>query len=257
MIDPVESPHRVPFDGSFRVADAPTGPPEDFSGKKESKARLKELVDELDELQRVLYAEDRDAILLVFQAMDAAGKDGTIRAVLRGVNPAGCQVFSFKQPSPLDLDHDFLWRTTRLLPERGLIGIFNRSYYEEVLIVRVHPDYLEGQTLVELKSTRLGLGPEEVTQIEDDLLVAAARGTVTVEGVADPQTVSAVRLVFSNIEGARGASEDLARWLRTHANFTIEVFGSNGAATRITRANLGELQRARGVTTLAALLDAL
>ncbi|MEA5415869.1 hypothetical protein, partial [Synechococcus sp. BA-132 BA5] len=120
-----------------------------------------------------------------------------------------------------------------------------------------NPDYLEGQTLVEIKSTRIGLGPEEVTQIEDDLLVAAARGTVTVSGVADPQTVNAVRLVFSNIEGARGAGEDLARWLRTHANFAVEVFGSNGMSTRITRANLGELQRARGVTTLAALLDVL
>ena len=149
MIDPVESPHRVPFDGSLRVADAPTGPPIDFDGKKESKARLKELVNELDDLQRLLYATDRDAILLIFQAMDAAGKDGTIRAVMRGVNPAGCQVFSFKQPSPPDLDHDFLWRTTQVLPERGKIGIFNRSYYEEVLIVRVHPVYVEGQKLPE------------------------------------------------------------------------------------------------------------
>ena len=149
MIDPVESPYLVPFDGSFRVADAPAGPPEGFDGKKESKARLKELVNELDDLQRVLYATDRDAILLIFQAMDAAGKDGTIRAVMRGVNPAGCQVFSFKQPSPPDLDHDFLWRTTQVLPERGKIGIFNRSYYEEVLIVRVHPVYVEGQKLPE------------------------------------------------------------------------------------------------------------
>jgi hypothetical protein len=120
-----------------------------------------------------------------------------------------------------------------------------------------NPDYLEGQTLVELKSTRIGLGPEEITQIQDDLLVAGARGTVTVSGVTDPQTVNAMRLVFSNIEGARGAGVDLARWLRTHANFTVEVFGSNGVSTRITRANLGELQRARGVTTLAALLDVL
>jgi hypothetical protein len=120
-----------------------------------------------------------------------------------------------------------------------------------------NPDYLEGQTLVEIKSTRIGLGPEEITQIQDDLLVAGARGTVTVSGVADPQTVNAVRLVFSNIEGARGSSEDLARWLRTHANFTVEVFGSNGVSTHITRANLGELQRAHGVTTLAALLDVL
>jgi len=119
------------------------------------------------------------------------------------------------------------------------------------------PDFLEGQTLVEIKSTRIGLRHDEIIQIQDNLLVAAARGTVTVSGVADPQAVNAVRLVFSNIEGARGSSEDLARWLRTHANFTVEVFGSNGVSTHITRANLGELQRAHGVTTLASLLDVL
>jgi PPK2 family polyphosphate:nucleotide phosphotransferase len=177
VIDPVESPHRVPFDGSFRVADAPTSPPDDFDGKRESKARLKELVGELDDLQRVLYATDRDAILLVFQAMDAAGKDGTIRAVLRGVNPAGCQVFSFKQPSPLDLDHDFLWRTARLLPERGLIGIFNRSYYEEVLIVRVHPEYLEGQKLPE-RVTGDGFWKDRYASIRDHERHLARNGTV-------------------------------------------------------------------------------
>jgi PPK2 family polyphosphate:nucleotide phosphotransferase len=177
VIDPVESPHLVPFDGSFRVADALTQPPEDFDGKKESKARLKDLVNELDELQRVLYATDRDAILLVFQAMDAAGKDGTIRAVLRGVNPAGCQVFSFKQPSPLDLDHDFLWRTARLLPERGLIGIFNRSYYEEVLIVRVHPEYLEGQKLPH-RVTGDGFWADRYASIRDHERHLARNGTV-------------------------------------------------------------------------------
>jgi PPK2 family polyphosphate:nucleotide phosphotransferase len=102
-------------------------------------------VDELRELQRRLYADDRYAVLLVFQALDAAGKDGTIRAVLSGVNPQGCQVFSFKQPSREELDHDFLWRTSRCLPERGRIGVFNRSHYEEVLVVRVHPEYLDAQ----------------------------------------------------------------------------------------------------------------
>jgi PPK2 family polyphosphate:nucleotide phosphotransferase len=177
MIDPVESPHLVPFDGSFRVADAATSPPDDFDGKKLSKARLKELVGELDDLQRVLYATDRDAILLVFQAMDAAGKDGTIRAVLRGVNPAGCQVFSFKQPSPLDLDHDFLWRTSRLLPERGLIGIFNRSYYEEVLIVRVHPEYIEGQKLPN-RVTGDGFWKDRYASIRDHERHLARNGTV-------------------------------------------------------------------------------
>ena len=97
----------------------------------------------------MLYAHDRYAILLIFQAMDAAGKDGTIRAVMSGINPAGCQVFSFKQPSAEELDHDFLWRTATRLPERGRIGIFNRSYYEEVLVVKVHPEYLEAQRLPE------------------------------------------------------------------------------------------------------------
>ena len=104
-------------------------------------------VDELDDLQRRLYASDKYSVLLVFQAMDAAGKDSTIRAVMSGVDPAGCQVFSFKQPSSEELDHDFLWRTAKSMPQRGRIGIFNRSYYEEVLVVRVHPEYLGGQKL--------------------------------------------------------------------------------------------------------------
>lgn len=147
MITSVESPYLVPFDGSFRIADSSTSAPEEWDGKKPSKKRLKKLVKKLDKLQRVLYAEDRHSLLLVFQAMDAAGKDGTIRAILSGVNPAGCSAVSFKEPSAHELDHDFLWRTTRLLPERGRIGIFNRSYYEEVLVVRVHPHNLENQKL--------------------------------------------------------------------------------------------------------------
>jgi PPK2 family polyphosphate:nucleotide phosphotransferase len=98
-------------------------------------------------LQQLLYASNQRAVLLIFQAMDAAGKDGVIRHVMSGVNPQGCQVFSFKHPSPAELAHDFLWRSTRDLPERGKIGIFNRSYYEEVLIVRVHPEILRGENL--------------------------------------------------------------------------------------------------------------
>jgi len=101
----------------------------------------------LSEQQELLYASDRYAVLLIFQAMDAAGKDGAIAHVMSGVNPQGCQVFSFKHPNPAELKHDFLWRTTRDLPERGRIGIFNRSYYEEVLIVRVHPEILRSQSL--------------------------------------------------------------------------------------------------------------
>jgi PPK2 family polyphosphate:nucleotide phosphotransferase len=147
MFEAVQSPYLVPFDSQFRIGDRPTGPPADTPKKKVLRDRLEALQKELRELQRVLYADDQHAVLLVFQAMDAAGKDGTIRAVMSGVNPAGCQVFSFKQPSKEELDHDFLWRTSRRLPERGRIGIFNRSYYEEVLVVRVHPEYLDGQRL--------------------------------------------------------------------------------------------------------------
>lgn len=147
MFEAVESPYRVPFNRSFRVKNTITEPQDDAPGKKQCRKRLEAAVDQLRDLQRILYARDRHAILLVFQAMDAAGKDSTIRAVMTGINPAGCQVFSFKKPSSLELDHDFLWRTAVRLPERGRIGIFNRSYYEEVLVVRVHPDILEAQQL--------------------------------------------------------------------------------------------------------------
>jgi PPK2 family polyphosphate:nucleotide phosphotransferase len=115
--------------------------------KKRYQKLLEEHVEELSSLQRLHYASNRYALLLIFQAMDAAGKDGAIRHVMSGVNPQGCEVFSFKQPSAEELEHDFLWRTTRHLPERGRIGIFNRSYYEEVLVVRVHPEILRAQGL--------------------------------------------------------------------------------------------------------------
>ena len=111
----------------------------------------------LSDLQQRLYADDRHALLLIFQAMDAAGKDGAIRHVMSGVNPQGCQVFSFKHPSAEELDHDFLWRAHRALPERGRIGIFNRSYYEEVLIVRVDPAILQAQRSAGIRTRRRGL----------------------------------------------------------------------------------------------------
>jgi PPK2 family polyphosphate:nucleotide phosphotransferase len=117
--------------------------------KKEYKKLLEKHVEELSSLQQLHYASDRYALLLIFQAMDAAGKDGSIRHVMSGVNPEGCEVFSFKQPSPEELKHDFLWRTTCRLPERGRIGIFNRSCYEEVLVVRVHPEILRDEGLPE------------------------------------------------------------------------------------------------------------
>ena len=116
-----------------------------YKSKDQYQKRLEEHVAQLSSLQQLHYASNRYAVLLIFQAMDAAGKDGAIRHVMSGVNPQGCQVFSFKHPSPAELQHDFLWRTTRDLPERGRIGIFNRSYYEEVLIVRVHPELLRSE----------------------------------------------------------------------------------------------------------------
>lgn len=118
-----------------------------YASKKEYREMLADHVSQLSRIQQVHYADDRYAILLIFQAMDAAGKDGVIRHVMSGVNPQGCEVYSFKHPSPEELDHDFLWRTSRCLPERGRIGIFNRSYYEEVLIVRVHPEILDMQKI--------------------------------------------------------------------------------------------------------------
>lgn len=146
MFEAVPSPYLVPFDGTFARSESLTKI-DDKPKKKVLKKELEEEVERLHDLQRVFYAHDRHSLLLVFQAMDAAGKDSTIRAVMSGVNPAGCQVHSFKQPTPNELDHDFLWRTNRCMPERGKIGIFNRSYYEEVLVVRVHPEYLKYQQL--------------------------------------------------------------------------------------------------------------
>ena len=147
MFEAVPSPYLVPFDGTFEVPAFPTTSPDSGPSGKSAKKALKDRIEELDDLQRMLAAQDRYSVLLVFQAMDAAGKDGTIRAVMSGINPAGVQVFSFKRPSALELDHDFLWRSAIRLPERGRIGIFNRSYYEEVLVVRVHPGILDGQRL--------------------------------------------------------------------------------------------------------------
>ena len=118
-----------------------------YKSNKSYNKLLAEQVAELSDLQQLLYASNRYSLLLIFQAMDAAGKDGAIRHVMSGINPQGCQVFSFKHPSATELDHDFLWRTAQCLPERGRIGIFNRSYYEEVLVVRVHPEILHGQGL--------------------------------------------------------------------------------------------------------------
>jgi PPK2 family polyphosphate:nucleotide phosphotransferase len=141
-------PFRV-TDDNFRLKDYDPGETLGFSSEDKPKAKeaLSLGVELLAELQDMLYAQDRYALLLIFQAMDAAGKDGAIKHVMSGINPQGCQVYSFKAPSSEDLDHDFLWRCMRCLPERGRIGIFNRSYYEETLVVRVHKELLDKQHL--------------------------------------------------------------------------------------------------------------
>ncbi len=138
-----------------------------YKSKKKYHKKLKKQVEALSELQRLHYASNRYAVLLIFQAMDAAGKDGAIRHVMSGVNPQGCQVFSFKHPSATELDHDFLWRTTQSLPERGRIGIFNRSYYEEVLIVRVHPEILRRQGLPDERVNEKTIWQERYHSIVD------------------------------------------------------------------------------------------
>lgn len=145
----IAQPFRIANGNKFRLKDV--DPADTLEFTSEDKARAKEVLQigttGIAELQDMLYAQDKWAVLLIFQAMDAAGKDGTIKHVMSGVNPQGCQVFSFKSPSSEDLDHDFLWRSMKCLPNRGNIGIFNRSYYEEVLVVRVHPEFLARQKL--------------------------------------------------------------------------------------------------------------
>jgi PPK2 family polyphosphate:nucleotide phosphotransferase len=138
---------------------------------------LEDHVARLSALQQLLYASDRYAVLLIFQAMDAAGKDGAIRHVMSGVNPQGCQVFSFKHPSAAEAQHDFLWRTTRDLPERGRIGIFNRSYYEKVLIVRVHPELLESEGLPDAPSDSAAVWRDRYRSIADMEKHLHANGT--------------------------------------------------------------------------------
>ncbi|MBI1283502.1 MAG: polyphosphate kinase 2 family protein [Thiobacillus sp.] len=138
---------QVPQGEKVNLKKWPTRVKPVYESKEQYQELLEAQVGELSELQQLLYAHDRYSVLLIFQAMDAAGKDGAIKHVMSGVNPQGCQVFSFKHPSATELEHDFLWRTSQCLPERGRIGIFNRSYYEEVLIVRVHPEILRGQGL--------------------------------------------------------------------------------------------------------------
>ena len=145
----LSKPFRITNGKKFRLKDFDPADTGDLKSadKPRAKEALQNGVEAMAELQDVLYAQDRWSLLLIFQAMDAAGKDGTIKHVMSGVNPQGCQVSSFKGPTSEDLDHDYLWRCVKQLPERGRIGIFNRSYYEETLVVRVHPEFLAGQKL--------------------------------------------------------------------------------------------------------------
>jgi PPK2 family polyphosphate:nucleotide phosphotransferase len=175
MFEAPDSPYLVSYNGDFDVSKSSTQPQTDGHSHKGKYRR--EASENLNTLQRVLAAGDRHSVLLVFQAMDAAGKDSTIRAVMQGIDPSGCQVFCFKKPSSLELDHDFLWRTTCRLPERGRIGIFNRSQYEEVLVARVHPKILSYQKLpgeVNLET----IWDERLTSIRQQEEHLARNGTV-------------------------------------------------------------------------------
>jgi len=147
-------PFRIDDGRKFRLKDIDPGDTGGLHAKDEAREWLRQGVERLAELQEKLYAQDSWGVLLIFQAMDAAGKDGAIKHVMSGVNPQGTQVYSFKAPSAEELDHDYMWRCSRCLPERGRIGIFNRSYYEEVLVVRVHPEFLAGQKLPAPRLTR-------------------------------------------------------------------------------------------------------
>ncbi|MFO1491074.1 MAG: polyphosphate kinase 2 family protein [Kiritimatiellia bacterium] len=149
LVCKISKPHRVTHGKKFRLKDVDPGDTGDLKAEDKPRARaaLQQGVQAMADLQDVLYAQDRWSVLLIFQAMDAAGKDGVIKHVMSGINPQGVHVTAFKAPSAEELDHDYLWRCTRHLPERGRIGIFNRSYYEETLVVRVHPEILAGQKL--------------------------------------------------------------------------------------------------------------
>ena len=173
--------YRVPPDKKIKLDEWPTLGKPLCKSKKDYHELLDDHVEQLSALQRLHYASGKYALLIIFQGMDAGGKDGAIRHVMSGVNPQGCQVFSFKQPSANELKHDFLWRTTRALPERGRIGIFNRSYYEEVLVVRVHPEILQSQGLPEESLDRKHFWEERYRSIVDLERHLHRNGTQTVK----------------------------------------------------------------------------
>lgn len=218
MIDPVPSPYLVPFDGSFRMAQAPTAPSTSTpAGKKATKA-LKEERLALAELQRMLWADRSRSLLLILQARDAAGKDSTIRHVLRGVNPAGVRVTSFRAPTRDEVEHDFLWRGARALPGRGTIGVHNRSWYEEVLVVRVHPGFLRGQH-VALPDDPMALWSERYESIRDYERHLARNGTAVVKCFLNVSAEEQRRRLLSRLDEAHkhwkfnpGDLEERALW---------------------------------------------
>ncbi|MEO1523915.1 MAG: PPK2 family polyphosphate kinase [Planctomycetota bacterium] len=205
---PPESPHLANTDGRFQLSDHVTSLDE-APGKKTAKRRLEDAVERIADEQRKLYAQNNWALLLVFQAMDAAGKDSTIRNVLSGVNPAGCSVTSFKRPSSRELNHDFLWRTTQALLQRGMIGVFNRSHYEEVLVVRVHPEILDHQRLP-FRPVEKQLWPERMASIRDHEQHLARNGT-------------AILKFFLNVSREEQRQRFLARLEQPHKRWKFEA----------------------------------
>ena len=201
MFTPPPSRWSVPFDGSFDVRAHPTAPAAAPPAKKELRRQLGEVIKEIDDLQYRLFVEDSRSLLLIFQALDAAGKDSTVRAVFRGVNPAGLQVTAFAEPSSLDLDHDFLWRTNRVLPQRGRLGVFNRSYYEEVLVVRVHPEFLKPQRLPAIENLD-DLWEGRLTSILDHEAHLARNGTTVLKFWLNVSRKEQAKRLRSRVEGS-------------------------------------------------------
>jgi len=231
MIDPVASPFLVPFVGAFDAHKAPTLASE-LESKKSAKKKLAREVEAFSELQRRLAAADTHSVLLIFQALDAAGKDSTIRAVTTGVNPAGIEVSAFKSPSDEELSHDFLWRSARRLPERGQIGVFNRSYYEEVLVVRVHPEYLGGQK-VRVPSTLDQLWEQRFESIRSHEKHLAENGTLILKFWLNVSRDEQARRFLSRLEEpaknwkfAAGDLKERARW-----DDYLDAFGAALSAT--------------------------
>lgn len=209
--------HRVPYEGKFRIGDFDPDPPTAGGSEAKLEAELKESVKRLDGLQRRLHADGRHALLAVFQGMDAAGKDSTIRKVFSGVNPAGFRVHAFGRPSDLELRHDFLQRVAARLPERGKIGIFNRSHYEEVLVVRVHESALAAQNLPAARGPGLWEGRfESIREFERHL---ARNGTVVVKFWLNVSRKEQKKRLLERIEDPEknwkfrlGDLDDRARW---------------------------------------------